>query len=40
MKSVNLNAMKSWSLDDPEAPSHNDDQYEVAKWALLKVRTV
>ncbi|XP_061196330.1 uncharacterized protein LOC133204592 [Saccostrea echinata] len=35
-KAVNLNALKSWSLDDPEAPSANDDKYEVAKWALLK----
>ncbi|XP_062605822.1 uncharacterized protein LOC134267631 isoform X2 [Saccostrea cucullata] len=35
-KAVNLNAIKSWSLDDPEAPSPNDDKYEVAKWALLK----
>uniref|UniRef100_A0A8B8EL51 Poly [ADP-ribose] polymerase n=1 Tax=Crassostrea virginica TaxID=6565 RepID=A0A8B8EL51_CRAVI len=37
IRSVNLNAVKSWSLDDPEAPSHNDDQYEVAKYALLKL---
>ncbi|XP_048771319.2 uncharacterized protein LOC125677345 isoform X2 [Ostrea edulis] len=35
-KTVNLNAIKSWCLDDPEAPYPNDDNYKVAKWALLK----
>ena len=36
-KAAKLSAVKSWHLDDTEAPSPNTDQYQPVKWSLLKV---